>query len=295
MRTWPAIGFLRTWALSAWLATTITYVSAQAQNFGREGRFGRSYGIESPEAIREQEMMRKALVPGFEEDTFTFARLRFDTDGRFWLGGGRRWDDDSPEADLNLTYRLFQVTSLTIRPGLHFIDITTKDLEKYPFVYLASAGRLVLSDSEVNDLRRYLLNGGFLMADDFWGDEQWAHFYAQMKRVFPEREPVELSLEDQIFHSVYNFKKEPQMPSVGAFFRYHISYDPGWPYYIKSHDPHYYAIYDGKNRMMAIICHNNHYGDGWEHESDDQSYFEIFSEPMAYPMFINILEYAMTH
>lgn len=240
-------------------------------------------------------MMKKAILPGFSEDVFTFARLRFDTDTRYGLGGGRQWDDDTPEADLNLTYRLFQVTSLAVRPGLNFIDITTKDLQKYPFVYLASAGRAVFADSEVRDLRAYLLNGGFLMADDFWGDEQWEHFYHEVKRVFPGREPVELSLDHPVFHTVFNFKKQPQMPSVGVFFRYGESYEPGWPYFVKNHDPHYYAIYDSKNRMMVIICHNNHYGDGWEHESDDESYFKTFSEPMAYPMFINILEYAMTH
>lgn len=280
--------------LSLALISVLPLAPAQGQNRART-RFGRSYGMDSPEAAQEQQLMQQALVPGFEEDVFTFARLRFDTDTRYGLGGGRQWDDDTPEADLNLTYRLFQVTSLTVRPDLNFIDITTKDLEKYPFVYLASAGRVVLSDSEVRDLRRYLLNGGFLMADDFWGDEQWTHFYEQLKRVFPEREPVELSLDHPIFHCVFNFKKEPQMPSVGAFFRFRTSYDPGWPYYDKNHDPHFYAIYDNKNRMMVIICHNNHFGDGWEHESDDESYFKIFSEPMAYPMFINILEYAMTH
>ena len=71
---------------------------------------------------------------------------------------------------MNLTYRLFQSTSLKIRPGLSYIDITTKDLTDYPFVYVAAAGSMVLSDDEVTALRNYLLNGGFLMVDDFWGD-----------------------------------------------------------------------------------------------------------------------------
>ncbi len=258
-------------------------------------RYGR-YRAMNPETAQQQEQMKKAITPGFEEDVFTFARLRFSqTERGYGFGGGREWDDDSPEADFNLTFRMYQVTSLKVRPGLNIIDITTKDLEKYPFVYLASAGRLVLEESEVADLRKYLLNGGFLMADDFWGDEQWDHFYQQIKRVFPKREPVELPLNHPIFHTVYNFKKEPQMPSVGVFFRYRDSFEPGWPYYIKDHGPHYYGIFDDKNRMMAIICHNNHYGDGWEHDGDDESYFDTFSEPMAYPMFINILSYAMSH
>lgn len=264
-------------------------VNAQYRGWGR-------FREMNPETEREQEAMKQAILPGFDGDVFTFARLKFaEVETGYRYGNGREWDDDSPEADYNITFRMYQVTSLIVRPGVNVIDITTQDLEKYPFVYLAAAGRLVLLDSEVQDLRKYLLNGGFLMADDFWGDEQWAHFYAQIKRVFPKREPVELTLDHPIFHTVFNFKKEPQMPSVGAYFRYRDSFEPGWPYYLKDHGPHYYALYDDQHRMMAIICHNNHYGDGWEHEGDDESYFDTFSEPQAYPMFINILNYAMSH
>lgn len=276
------------------LLVAIVLLSARAQYFGGGGS-RRSYEIRNPELIREKEEMEKALDPKFKEDVFTFARLRFGADLGYRFGGGRLWDDDSPEADLNLIFRLYQVTSLKVRPGLNYIDITTKDLANYPFVYLAAAGRLVLTDDESTALRHYLLNGGFLMVDDFWGDDQWQHFYEQIKRVFPNREPVELTLDHRIFHTVFDFKKAPQIPSVGAFLRTRQSYDPGWPYFDKNHDPHYYAIYDDKQRMMVIICHNNHFGDGWEHETDDTSYFDSFSEPMAYPMFINILVYAMTH
>ena len=294
MRKKTARAGIRKFALPALLLLALLLLSADAQ-FRRRGGFGRSYGSSSPEAIQEQDQMQKALNPAFKEDVFTFARLTFDADYSGALGGGRQWEDDSPEADWNLTYRLFQVTSLKIRPGLNYINITTGDLERYPFVYMAASGRLILKDQEVADLRRYLLNGGFLMADDFWGDDQWDHFYGQMKRVFPDREPVELSIDDRIFQTVYSFKQEPQMPSVGSFLQTGQSFDPYWPYGNKDHGPHYYAIYDDKHRMMAILCHNNHFGDGWEHESEDQRYFERFSEKMAYPMFINIVYYAMTH
>ena len=133
------------------------------------------------------------------------------------------------------------------------------------------------------------------MADDFWGDEQWAHLREEMKRIIPEHDPVEISLDHRIFHTVFDFKKEPQIPSVGAYERTGESYDPGWPYNEKGPEPHYYALYDDKQRMMALLCHNNHYGDGWEHEGDDEGYFDNFSEPMGYPMFINILVYIMSH
>jgi hypothetical protein len=278
----------------AMVLVMLLLVSAHAQWGGRGGRFRRGFDV-SPERAKEQEEMEKALDPAFKEDVFTFARLKFGADRGYRYGGGRLWDDDAPEADLNLIYRLYEASSLKVRPGLHFIDITTKDLADYPFVYIAAAGRLLLRDEEAGALRNYLLNGGFLMADDFWGDDQWQHFYEEIKQVFPDREPVELTLDHPIFHTVFNFRKQPQTPSVGAFLRYRLSYDPGWPYEEKNHDPHYYAIYDDKGRMMVIICHNNHYGDGWEHETEDESYFDQFSEPMAYSMFVNILVYAMAH
>ena len=273
---------------------TLALLSVEAQYRGG-GRFRRGFEIRDPELIREQEMMEKALNPEFREDVFTFARLKFQADRDYRFGGGRLWDDDAPEADLNLIFRLHEVTSLKVRPGLNFIDITTKDLANYPFVYLASAGMAVWTDEEAAALRQYLLSGGFVMADDFWGDDQWAHFHEQIKRVFPHLEPAELTLEHRIFHTVFDFKKSPQIPSVGAYLRTGQSYDPGWPFFRKNQDPHYYALYDDKQRMMALICHNNHYGDGWEHEGDDESYFDRFSEPMAYPMLINILVYTMAH
>ncbi len=278
------------------LLIALLIVSAHAQFRGRGGRFRRSMlDYLSAERVKEQEMMKKALNPAFTNDVFSFVRLKFDADRGPRFGGGRLWDDDAPNADLNLIFRLYQVTSLKVRPGVNWIDITVAELPEYPFVYLAAGGRVVLNDDEASALRNYLLNGGFLMVDDFWGDDQWHHFYEQIKKVFPDREPVELMPDHPIFHNVYPFTKEPQIPSAFASANADFSYDPGWPYEEKSHDPHYYAIYDDKQRMMVLACHNNHFGDGWEHEGDDENYFYTFSMARAYPMFLNIITYAMEH
>jgi hypothetical protein len=280
----------------------LTLWSAHAQYFGGGGRggggrFRGSTEILDEERLKEKAIMEKALNPEFKEDVFTFARLKYQLPlaefGR-GFGGGRQWDDDTPNADLNLIFRMHDVTSMKIRPGLNYIDITAKNLANYPFVYLASGGRVVFSDDEVTDLRNYLLTGGFIMVDDFWGDDAWAHLHEQMKRIFPDREPVQLTLAHPIFHSVYDFKKLPQIPSAG-FYSAEESYDRGFPYDQMGHDPHYFAIYDDKQRMVALLCHNNHYGDGWEHEGDDETYFDRYSLAMGYPMLINILVYTMTH
>jgi len=277
------------------IALLIGVALASAYGQFRGGRFrGDRINIQNEQEQKEQDEMAKAITPGFEEDTFSFARLKFGDSSRFGYGRAA-WNDDTPEADLMLGYRLYQTTAIKVRPGVHFIDVTTNELSKYPFVYLAGAGRLDLNEEEVVALRHYLNSGGFLMVDDFWGDDQWHQFYDQIKRVLPDREPQELPLSHQIFHIVFDFKKLPQVPSVGAFTSYRMSYDPGPSYAEKGHDPHYYAILDDKQRMMVLICFNNHFGDGWEHETEDHSYFDTFSEPQAYPMFVNIAVYSMTH
>jgi hypothetical protein len=279
------------------LLVLVVIISAHAQfRGGGRGRGRRFYEVRDPERLKEQEMMSAAIDPAFTNDVFTFPRLKFKHfEGRGGFGGGRLWDDDAPDADLNLIFRLFQVTSMKVRPGLNFIDISVADLPEYPFVYMAAGGRVVFDEDEASALRSYLLSGGFLMVDDFWGDTQYEHFYEEIKKVFPDREPVELGLEHPIFHSVYQFKKEPQIPSVGTYLSSGLSYDYQWDFDKKNHDPHYFAILDDKQRIMVLACHNNHFGDGWEHEGDNDSYFDTFSMPLAYPMFLNIITYAMEH
>jgi hypothetical protein len=185
------------------------------------------------------------------------------------------------------------LTSLKTDPNGVVLDLTDEKLFDYPFLYLIEPGRMWLEDAEVEALRRYCLNGGFLMVDDFWGDDEWDIFYENIKRVFPDKEPLELPLEHEIFHCVYDLKKKPQIPSIHSDWESGYTTDRPW-------DPscvevHYRAIYDDKGRMMVIICHNTDVGDGWEREGLSHEYFKLFSEKWSYPMGINIVVYAMTH
>lgn len=239
-----------------------------------------------------------SVDPAFKQDVFSFARLKFSSFGGRgrgfggW-GGGGRWMTDAPEADLNLLYRFHQMTSLKVNPNVTFIDIAPADLAKHPFVYMIEPGALEFAADEVTALRNYLLNGGFMMVDDFWGDDEWENFHAQMKRVFPEREPVELEIDHPIFHAVFDLKQKPQMPSIDVFLSTGLTYERDG--FGGTQQVHYRAYLDDKGRMMAIVCHNTDLGDGWEREGEDPTYFHRFSEKMAYPMAINILFYAMTH
>ncbi|MCH8921737.1 MAG: DUF4159 domain-containing protein [Planctomycetes bacterium] len=228
----------------------------------------------------------------FEHDVFTFVRIRYSSWGDGYRRGGR-WDTDYPDSDLNFSYRLQELTSLKVDPNGKVLRLTDPELFDYPFIYIIEPGRMMLEEAEVQALRRYLDNGGFLMVDDFWGEDEWDNFYREIKRVFPHREPQELPLEHEIFHCVYDLKEKPQIPSIGVaqWGRFEgVTWERE-----DAKQVHYKAIFDDDGRMMAIICHNTDLGDGWEREGEDPWYFKEFSEKKAYPLGINIVFYAMTH
>ncbi|MHC4496344.1 MAG: DUF4159 domain-containing protein, partial [Planctomycetota bacterium] len=174
------------------------------------------------------------------------------------------------------------------------LRLTDPELFNYPFIYMAGVQRMTLSPPEQAALRRYLLNGGFVMMDDFWSPEGWANVLGEMHSVLPDQEPRELSLDHQIFHMVYDLKELPQVVDIRTwregytFERWH-----GWSDGDES--PHFWAYFDDRGRMMALLCHNNDLGDGWEREGEDKEYFHQFSEKKSYPMGINVVIYTMSH
>lgn len=238
---------------------------------------------------------------GFEKDVFSFARVRYTRltrSGRVWWNGGY-WFSDYPDSDLNLSFRLQQMTSLMVNPDARVIDLTDPELFDYPWIYMVEPGLMILEEDEVAVLRKYLLNGGFLMADDFWGKPQWANFEREMKRVFPSRQWVELEMDHPIFHSVYDLKgpkEKLQIPNVRIGRQAEVT-GITWEFHEGEvcKDLHYRALFDDKNRLMVIGCYNTDNGDGWEREGEDVYFFHRFSENAAYPLAINIIVYSMTH
>ena len=226
----------------------------------------------------------------FDKDMFTFVRIKYDSYGR----GG--WFVDYRDSELNFSLRLQQLTSLKVNPEPIVLELTDPKLFDFPFIYIIEPGSLVFRPEEVTALRRYLLNGGFLMVDDFWGDDEYYNFYQEIKRVFPDREPAEVPLEHEIFHCVYDLKEKPQLPSIGQA-QAGRSSGVIWEqrYGSDTSIPHYRAIRDDANRIMVFICHNTDLGDGWEREGVDEEYFREISAKRAYPMGINIVVYALTH
>ena len=222
-------------------------------------------------------------------DVFTFVRIQWSQGNGRRSRRGYKWHTDYPDADLNLSYRLQQLTSIKTDPNGKIMRLTDKDLFKYPFIYIIEPGSLVFSDEEVVALRSYLERGGFLMVDDFWGEAEWENFAFEMKRVFPNRPIEDIPLDHEIFNIVYKIKKKPMITSVYTY------RSGGWTERWDATEAHYRCIKDDSGRLMSVICHNTDLGDGWEQEGTDSGYFEEWSEPYAYPLGINIVTYALTH
>jgi len=240
-------------------------------------------------------------APGFDRDVFTFVRII--RDRQPWGVGSRSagdWATDFPDSDLNLSFRLQQMTSMKVNPDGRTLRLTDRELFDYPWVYMVETGSLSLREEEVPILRKYLLNGGFLMADDFWGEVQWANFAQELKRVFPEREFVELPMDHPVFNCVFplnrHTKNQLQVPNsrlgvdsqyTGVTWEYHDGEE--------CREMHVRGLFDDKGRLMVIATHNTDNGDGWEREGENDYFFHNFSEKISFPLGINIIFYVMTH
>lgn len=253
---------------------------------GRRGRYRDFQGADG--RVQRNGVPDWKLDDKFKKDVFTFVRIRYRS------MGGAGWATDYPDSDLNFSYRLQQLTSIHTDPDGLIIELTDPQLFDYPFVYMIEPGSIYLEEEERKALRTYLLNGGFMMVDDFWTNYEWDHFEAELKELFPDRQWVDLPLEHPIFHCVYDLKERPQVPAYGFAYplgngEYSSNQGPG------TEEVHYRALFDDNGRMMMFIGHNTDLGDGWEREGMNEEYFREFSEKKAYPMGINIIFYAMTH
>ncbi|MBX3744981.1 MAG: DUF4159 domain-containing protein [Verrucomicrobiae bacterium] len=232
--------------------------------------------------------------PAFRADVFTFARLQFRSRGR----GG--WRVDYPGADLNLSYRLEQLTSMRTDPHGTVVAIEDPRLFDYPFVYMSDPRSITLSREEAEILRRYLLNGGFLMVDDFWGDGMWNHIVGEFRKIFPDRDPVSLPLDHPIFNIPYPIRNKPQIPSDDSAHRTRHLPDPyrTWEDEISWESPQpadYRAFLDDRGRIVILLCWNTDLADGWEEEGSSEWFFTTYSEKSAYPIGINIVFHLLTH
>lgn len=227
--------------------------------------------------------------PGPAPTQFQFARMMY-VDGSGARGFGRGgfgrgwWQQDWPEAEDHFTQNLRRLTRVSTGESV-VLRLTDEQLFDFPWLYVTQAGYWDLTDEEVARLREYLLRGGFLMADDFWGERELEVFTATMARVFPERPLVDLQGEDAVLHVVFSINDQTQIPGLR-----HLR---GFGQVTDLPPPRWLGIHDDHGRLMVGANYNQDVGDSWE-EANTPDY----PEPMTaqgYRFGINYIVYAMTH
>ena len=147
---------------------------------------------------------------------FYFSRVEYTGYGRGFYGRRGSWATDYPKADqifLSFIDRL--LANLDAYEQEHRVRLDDPELGRFPYLYALEVGYMALTEPEISGLRSYLLAGGFLVIDDFWGSYQWANFEYHMQLVLPGYPIVDLTLEHPIFTTFYEIEEIMQVPNVG--------------------------------------------------------------------------------
>jgi hypothetical protein len=200
---------------------------------------------------------------------------------------GEPWAIDGPAAEQNLSRRLKVATAIQVEDPL-VLTLDDPDLFQHPWIYFVEPGNLLLRDSDVRVLREFLLRGGTAMFDDFHGPVEWAHFAGQMRRVFPDREIVDLPDDHPVYSAFYRLPGYPQVAGLGSFLSGRSWEKAGYVARLRT-------IHDDAGRPMMYINWNTDMGDGWEWSNAEDYAGYIKYTALAYRMAINQIVYALTH
>ena len=248
-------------------------------------------GFLSSAGISDEPTVRggsRARALQFQTDSipreFYFSRVAY----RGFYGRGGSWATDYPRADqifLSFIDRL--LPNLDAFEKEFVVLLQEPELRRYPFLYALEVGRMSLDPEEVEGLRSYLLAGGFLVIDDFWGTREWENFEYEIRQVLPEYEIVDLSIDHPIFTTFYEIEEIIQVPNVsqGVY---------GGPTHERDgYVPMVRGIHDENGRLMVIINWNTDLGDAWEWA--DNPRYPLKYSTYAYEMGVNFIVYAMSH
>ena len=234
-------------------------------------------GLEPGSAVQDPAIPRE----------FYFSRVAYTGYGRGYYGRGRSWSVDFPKADRQFLVVLKRLVNMDIYDMEHPVTLEDPGVRRFPFLYALEVGGMALTPPEIAGLRDYLLAGGFLVIDDFWGTWEWENFEAEIRRVLPEYPIVELDLEHPLFSSFYDIEEILQVPGVGRGRR-------GGPTWERDgYEPHVRGIFDDEGRLMVVINWNTDLGDAWEWAEDP--YYPLRYSTYAYEMGVNMIVYAMSH
>ena len=272
----------RSRSLVAVLALTLAFAGvSQAQRFFREGSFAPKW---APDKMPDASVVLCRVA---------YRQVRSEQSGIGWM-------TDYPYAEINLTTRLSELTKTHVsreggvQPNHYSVRLTDASLFNCPILMMSDAGTVGFGEDEIANLRNYLLKGGFLWADDFWGTAAWEQFSTQIARVLPPPDFVmeDIRLDDPVLHSQFEIAQIPQITNI-RFWRM----TGGRETSERGNDSavvHLRAIRDQKGRIVVLASHNTDIADSWEREGEDPAFFLQFS-PKGYALGINVLMHVMTH
>jgi hypothetical protein len=231
---------------------------------------------------------------GFEDGTFMMCKLQYTSVRREPMGIG--WSTDYPYAGINLMIRVSELTRtpITMRdngePSYWVVRLTDDALFHCPFLMGSDVGTIGLSDPEADRLRAYLLKGGFLWVDDFWGTPAWTQWSHEIHKALPEYDIFDIPVDHPIRRMLFAVNEVEQVTNINNWLRTHNTSERG------DDSPHadFRGIADDKGRLMVVMTHNTDIGDSWERESENREFFERFS-PKGYALGVDVVLYALTH
>jgi hypothetical protein len=273
-------------------AALVALLLAASLAEGQRG-WGRGFGRWGGEAG----VPPRYATEGDQDGGFHFCRLQYTAVRAQQRGMG--WGTDYPFADINFSIRLSEMTKTVVSkkgsdPNHIVVQPTDEWLSMCPFVMASDPGSAGFSAEDARGLRDYLLKGGFLWVDDFWGTPAWDQFRSQIERVLPASTyPIQdVPAGDPILRSQFQVASMPQITNI-QFWR-GVGGTTTSERGADTDEPHFRVIRDTHGRIIVVMTHNTDIADSWEREGEDPGFFYQFS-PNGYAFGINVVLHAMTH
>ena len=183
--------------------------SAQRRRNGGGGGFGFGFRGVAP----------KMMTADDYNGAFLFCRIIFRQSPD---GDGGNWGVDYPRADINLTFRLSELSKTPVTRDEHdgynhvVIRLTDPLLYRCPFIMMTEVGSAYFDEAEAAAMHNYAVKGGFLWADDFWSDYAFDIWRREIGKAFPPGQYpiIDVPLDHPLFHVLYDIKRIPQIPSI---------------------------------------------------------------------------------
>jgi hypothetical protein len=242
------------------IVAAVCVVASAAYTQGRRG----------PSGVRQVTPYDSRLV---------FTRIAYNTGLAGFGFNSNAWNHDYPAADRNVAALIDYISHARVRlDGTNVLELGDPEIFRNPVLYIWEPGFWTITKSEAENLRKYLLKGGFVIFDDFEEQDQWDNMAAQVRQAMPELDWIRIDVEHPIFHSFYDIKKlDVPHPIVNVI-------------------PEYYALFennDANGRMLALANHNNDIAEYWEWSAEGLYATDWTGD--AYRLGVNFFIYALTH